>query len=222
MDPLCGAPDDARWLAFCRAFTPWALARGARTSLTQARPVDAQALREGAAAPALPGCVRGWGSGHLHGQPSPRLATELLARALDAPPCCRRAVITRSAHAALHSVGHYVGYEAWVRAAQAGSSTARPAWPRACTHASPSPGARADQGARARAVPPGQPVRARALHDAVLCAVPDGHEGGRGGGGYRRPGRRSGSGARGRSLRQPLRLPHAPLRRQVPGWQEEC
>ena len=37
MDPLCPQPADPRWLAFCRAFTPWALAHGARTSLTQAR-----------------------------------------------------------------------------------------------------------------------------------------------------------------------------------------
>ena len=37
MDPLCAQPADPRWLAFCRAFTPWALAHGARTSLTQAR-----------------------------------------------------------------------------------------------------------------------------------------------------------------------------------------
>lgn len=37
MDPVCADPTDPRWLEFCRAFTPWALARGARTSLTQAR-----------------------------------------------------------------------------------------------------------------------------------------------------------------------------------------
>jgi hypothetical protein len=125
MDPLCGAPDDARWLAFCRAFTPWALARGARTSLTQARPVDAQALRAGAAAPCAARQCAGLGlRAPCTVSPHPALATELLVRAVDAPPCCRRAVITRSAHAALHSVGHYVGYEG-VGASSAGSTAPR-------------------------------------------------------------------------------------------------
>ena len=37
MDPTCAQPTDPRWLEFCAALTPWALAHGARTSLTQAR-----------------------------------------------------------------------------------------------------------------------------------------------------------------------------------------
>ncbi len=37
MDPLCADPTNAHWLEYCRKFTRWALAHGARTSLTQAR-----------------------------------------------------------------------------------------------------------------------------------------------------------------------------------------
>ena len=37
MDPLCADPTNAHWLEYCREFTKWALAHGARTSLTQAR-----------------------------------------------------------------------------------------------------------------------------------------------------------------------------------------
>ncbi|KAK9827963.1 hypothetical protein WJX81_002293 [Elliptochloris bilobata] len=37
LDPTCGQPTDPRWLEFCRAFTPWALAHGARTSPTQTK-----------------------------------------------------------------------------------------------------------------------------------------------------------------------------------------
>ncbi|KAK9840823.1 hypothetical protein WJX81_007418 [Elliptochloris bilobata] len=35
LDPTCGQPTNPRWLEFCRAFMPWALAHGARTSPTQ-------------------------------------------------------------------------------------------------------------------------------------------------------------------------------------------
>lgn len=37
MDPLCADPTNAHWLEYCREFTKWAIAHGARTSLTQAR-----------------------------------------------------------------------------------------------------------------------------------------------------------------------------------------
>ena len=38
LDPTYAQPTDPRWLEFCRALTPWALARGARTSPTQVLP----------------------------------------------------------------------------------------------------------------------------------------------------------------------------------------
>ena len=38
LDPTCAQPTDPRWLEFCRALTPWALVRGARTSPTQVPP----------------------------------------------------------------------------------------------------------------------------------------------------------------------------------------
>ena len=49
MDPTCAQPNDPRWLEFCCALTPWALATSARTSLAQARtrPTRALALAAG-------------------------------------------------------------------------------------------------------------------------------------------------------------------------------